>query len=98
MKRIFFFYQLILPICKIEKSTIRGDGRLSYYAKLEDWSNLYAYQIGLGGSYNHKFKNITVKELLRHDGCIVRDGVRGGSSGAIYCRCLLYTSPSPRDS
>ena len=85
-KDFLFFYQLILPICKIEKSTIRGDGRLSYYAKLEDWSNLYAYQIGLGGSYNHKFENVTVQELLRHDGCVVRDGVRGGSSGAIYRR------------
>lgn len=25
------------------------------------------------------------KELLRHDGSVVCDGVRGGSSGVIYC-------------
>ena len=81
-----FFYQLILPICNTEKSGIRGDERLSYYAKVEEWSNLYAYQIGLGGSYGHEFKNVSVKEILHHDGCIVRDGVRGGSSGAIYRR------------
>ena len=47
-------------------------------------SNLYAKQIGLGGSYGHEFKSVSIKEILKHDGCIVRDGVRGGSSGAIY--------------
>ena len=29
---------------------------------------------------------MTLKEILQHDGCIIRDGVRGGSSGAIYRR------------
>ena len=32
----------------------------------------------------HEFENVTLKEILHHDGCIVRDGVKGGSSGAIY--------------
>ena len=81
-----FFFQLILPICDVEYSGVSDDGRLPYYSKLEEWSNLYAYQIGLGGSYGHEFKNLTLKEILQHDGCIVRDGVRGGSSGAIYRR------------
>ena len=81
-----FFYQLILPICNTQRSGIRNDGRLSYYSKVEEWSNLYACQIGLGGSYGHEFKNVTLKEILQHDGCIIRDGLRGGSSGAIYRR------------
>ena len=59
---------------------------MSYYSELENWSNLYAIQIGLGGSYGHSFRNTTSKEILRHDGCVVRDGVRGGSDGAIYRR------------
>ena len=42
--------------------------------------------IGLGGSYGHDFKNVKIAEIVRHDGCIVRDGVRGGNSGAIYRR------------
>ena len=81
-----FFYQLILPICDTEKSGVKKDGRLSYYSKVEEWSNLYAYQIGLGGSYGHEFKSVSIKEILKHDGCIVRGRVRGGSSGTIY-RC-----------
>ena len=79
-----FFYQLILPICDTEKSGVKKDGRLSYYSKVEERSNLYAYQIGLGGSYGHEFKSVSIKEIFKHDGCIVSDGVRGGSSGAIY--------------
>ena len=79
-----FFLQFILPMCDPQRSGINGDDRLPYYSKLEEWSNLYACQIGLGDSYGHEFKNVTLKEILHHDGCIVRDEVRGGSSGAIY--------------
>ena len=70
-----FFFQLILPMYDPERSGINGDGKLAYYSKLEEWSNLYACQIGLGGSYGHEFKNVTLKEILHHDGCIVRDAV-----------------------
>ena len=80
-----FFYQLILQTCDTEKSGVKNDGRLSYYSKLEEWSNLYAYQIGLVGTYGHEFKSVSIKEILKHDACIKRDGVRGGSLGAIYC-------------
>jgi len=85
-KNFLFFYQLVLPICDTERSGIKDDVRLPYYSQVEKWSNLYAYQLGLGGSYGHEYKNISVKEIVRHDGCIIRDGVRGGSSGAIYRR------------
>ena len=85
-KNFLFFYQLVLPICDTERSGIKDDVILPYYSQVEKWSNLYAYQLGLGGSYGHEYKNISVKEIVRHDGCIIRDGVRGGSSGAIYLR------------
>jgi hypothetical protein len=80
-----FFYQLILPICAISKSGIVNDTRLSYYSNVEEWSNIYACKLGLGGTYGHAFKNLTARELVVHDGCIVRDGVRGGN-GAIHRR------------
>ena len=54
-----FFLQLILPMCDPERSGVESDGRLPYYSKLEEWSNLYACQIGLGGSYGHEFKNVS---------------------------------------
>ena len=81
-----FFYPLVLPICNTERSGITSDSRLPFNSKLEEWSNLYACQIGLGGSYGHEFTNVSLAEILHHDGAIVRDGVRGGSSGAIYRR------------
>ena len=92
-KDFLFFLQLILPLGDPEKSRVEEDDRLPYYSKVEQWSNLYAYQIELDGSYGHKFKSVFLKEILHHDGCIVRDGVRGGSSGAIYRRwqiCVDY--------
>ena len=36
-----FFLQLILPMCDPERSRINGDGRLAYYSKLDEWSNLF---------------------------------------------------------
>ena len=50
-----YFYEQVLTICNTKKSGIRGDKRPSYYVKVEEWSNLYAYQIGLGESYGHEF-------------------------------------------
>ena len=68
-----FFYQLILSICDKEKSGINGDKRISYYAKVEEWSNMYAHQFGLEGSYEHEFEHVFLTEPLQHDRCIVRD-------------------------
>ena len=79
-----FFYQLLLPICDVSKSGVEDDQRMPFYSKVEEWSNIYALGIGLGGTYGHTYKNVTSKELVRFDGCVVRDGVRGGSGGALY--------------
>ena len=38
----------------------------------------------MGGSYEHKFKPVELRELVRFDGVVVKDGVRGGSVGAMY--------------
>ena len=47
---------------------------------------MYAYGIGLGGSYGHEFDTITVPELVHFDGILIKDGVKGGSGGALYRR------------
>ena len=57
---------------------------MPYYYKVEEWSNIYAIKIVLGGSYSHKFKNIKVQDLVRYDTGVVRYGVCGGSQGDIY--------------
>ena len=81
-----FFYQLLLPICDPKRSGIDGDPREGFYSEAERFSNVYAATLGLGGSYGHNFRSIMLPELVRFDGVVVRDGVRGGSGGAIYRR------------
>ena len=61
---------------------------MPYYGAVERWTNSYAIHLGLGGTYGHSFRNVTAKEFLRHDACVVRDGICGGSSVAIYRRMM----------
>ena len=51
-------------------------------------SNLYACQLGLGGSYGHTFKNIKLPENLHHDDCVVKDGDHSGSGADICRQCM----------
>ena len=89
MKDALFFYQLLLPICDPRKSGVKNDPRTSFYSEVTNYSNFYACQIGLlGGQYSHAFKPIKVQELLHFDGVVVRDGVLGGSNGALYRRWM----------
>jgi hypothetical protein len=83
-----FFYQLLLPMCDPAKSGINADPRKAFYSKVEGFTNSYAYSIGLGGSYGHRFKTVDLHELVHFDGVVVRDGVRGGSNGALYRRWM----------
>ena len=85
-KDCLFFYQLLLPFCDTQRSGLDNDPRMSYYSEVEAWTNAYALEIGLGGSYGHKFNNVLINELVNFDGILVKDGVKGGSDGAIYRR------------
>ena len=40
----------------------------------------------LGGAYSKKFANITIDKLVKWDGIVVKDGVRGGTEGEIFRR------------
>ena len=63
------------------------DPRKAFYTDVQDFSNMCAYKNKLGtGAYRHRFENIYLDKLVRFDGVVVRDGVRGGSSGALYRR------------
>lgn len=80
-----FFYQLLLPIHRINDSD--NDPRDAFYAKASKWSNVYGLnELDIGSGFGHKYENTTADELLRWDGVVVMDGVRGGSSGAILRR------------
>ena len=81
-----FFFQLLFPICDTSKSGIDGDPRMSYYSKVQRWSAKYASEIGLFDDYGHVFHPPKTTELLYFDMALVRDGVVGGSDGAIYRR------------
>ena len=81
-----FFFQLLFPICDTSKSGIEGDPRLPYYTKVQCWSAKYTSDIGLYDDYGHEFLPPKTTEILYFDMALVRDGVHGGSSGAIYRR------------
>ena len=81
---LLFFYQLLLPLCDTPLSGIWENKRPLYYYEVDKWSNIYAYQIGIGGSYVHGFKHMKLPGIVCHDGCIVRGSVQGGTSGTIY--------------
>jgi hypothetical protein len=72
-----FFFQLLFPICDPKKYGIPDNPRMPYYIKVERWSQKYAADIGLGGSYGHEFKPIILDELEHYDAIMVRDGVHG---------------------
>ena len=80
-----FFHQLILPICNPEKSGM-WDPRKAYYSEVERFTNGSKSWSGSGGSYGHSWKNVNLKELTNFDGILVRDGVLGGSQGALHRR------------
>ena len=74
----------MLPLCVTYLSIIREDKFIPFYTEVDKWWNIYACQIGLGGSYVHGFKTEKIYKTVYHYGCIVReDGVQGGTSGAI---------------
>ncbi len=81
-----FFYQLILPICNPQFSGVKDDPRMSYYHDVERFTNGAKYDSGMGASYGHNWNPVNLKELTNWDGILVRDGVLGGTQGAIHRR------------
>ena len=82
-----FFYQLLLPICDPKTSGVPNDPRKPFYNEVSRMSNSYAVNdLRLGLTYGHALKLTHNAELLRWDGVLVMDGVRGGSDGAILRR------------
>ena len=57
---------------------------LFYFLYMETFSNQYALDIGLSGSYGHKFNHVTLQVLVQFDGVILINGVRGGKNDSIY--------------
>ena len=61
---LIVFYQIMLPLCDTPLSGIRENKRPLYQYEVEIWSNIYAYQIGIGGSYGHGFKYVKRPEFF----------------------------------
>ena len=71
-------------MCSVRKSVIRKTPWKDLYSGIDNWSNIYTYQLCLGGAYTNIFYHISICELVQWDGGLIRDGVRGGSNGAMY--------------
>ena len=81
-----WFFQCLFPICDTSKSGVPNDPRKNFFSRVEIFTNKYALSIGLGGTYGHKFENVTAKELANWWGVIFRDAALGGSGGALHRR------------
>ena len=82
-----FFYQLLFPIINPIHSGIKDDPRKAFYSEVSLFSNLYAVgELQLGNGIGHRYVNTDGPELVRWDGVLTRDGVLGGSNGAILRR------------
>ena len=80
----FFFYQLLLPICTPQRSGVDGDPRRGSYKEVTKLTSLYALFNELGpGAYGHHVKLFELWEMVHFDGVVLRDGVQGGSNGAV---------------
>eukprot|EP00957_Ditylum_brightwellii_P124500 9488407-Ditylum_brightwellii.AAC.1 len=79
-----FFYPLILPMCNVAKYGVTCDPLMNYYSEVETRGNIYAAILGLSDTYPKKFESIKIDELVRWNGILVCDGVRGGSGGALH--------------
>ena len=88
-RELLLFYHILLPLCDTPPSRIQEDKRLPYYSEVEKGSNIHAFHIGIGGSYGHRLKLVKFPGIIFCGGCIVRDGFRGETSGAIYCRVQM---------
>ena len=62
------FYQIMLPLCDKFFSEIQEGKWVSNYSEVDKWSNIYAYQIGLGGSYRLGFKYVKLTGTVCHYG------------------------------
>ena len=83
-KELLLFNQIMLPLCETSLSITWEDIRIPYNSEVEKWPNIYACHICLGGSYGHVFKPVKIPIIFCHNGCIVRNGVRGVTNGAFY--------------
>lgn len=59
---------------------------MPYYSEVERFTNKYAAGLGMGGSYGHSFSVPKIPELVKFDMTLIRDGVLGGSKGAVHLR------------
>ena len=80
-------YQFLLLMCDVNNSGIVDYPRENYFSEVKTFYARYAFDIGLLGSYIHNFKVPTIDELVKFDGIFIRDGLIGGSDGALYHIC-----------
>jgi hypothetical protein len=55
---------------------------MPYYTDVTNFTNIYgASEFGMADTYSHKFKPVTLEEVVCFDGIVHRHGVRGGGPG-----------------
>jgi hypothetical protein len=66
---------------------VEGDCRIPFFTLVEQYTNIYKkFTTGQGGTCGNKWNNVVAADLVHFFGILVRDGVLGGSHGALYQR------------
>ena len=81
-------YNLLLPIHDPSKTGIADDGRMPFYSRVAQCTNLYAMSKGLGSGYNHKYQTVSELEMVHWAGVLVRHGARSGQPMGLHYRWI----------
>jgi hypothetical protein len=74
-----FFYQLMFPIGDSNRSGVKGDRQMPYYTEVTGFTNFYgAFEFGMADTYGHKFKPVSLEEMVQFNGIVHSHGIRGG--------------------
>ena len=77
---------MLHPVCDPSRSGIEDDPRLPYYSLIEKFTAKYAAEIGMYGSYTHKYDTPSVVDLVHWDSCLIYSGVTRKLNGDLYQR------------
>jgi hypothetical protein len=65
------------------------------YTEITGFTNIYGTsEFGMLGTYSHKFKPVSLKEMVWFDGIIHHHGIQGGGLGIHLCWDLVYNDVS----
>ena len=75
----------------IQTSLKKNNGQSKlFFSEVETFTNFYAFSIGFGGSYSHKFITVELSDMVHFDGIITIDIIIGVYNGGFFRRWIVF--------